>query len=160
MTMHSNSKRRGDGAVDPVARALTPQRARLGSAVMRAAVLAAVTALALVGGWAVGGPGPGADPMPGGAAAAGTPTTDGNKALARQAFDAFNTGDLDALDALFAPDAVDHFPDPGQGPGREGIKQAFAAFRAGFPDVACPVEDLVAARECRRPAGRWRYRGS
>jgi predicted ester cyclase len=39
---------------------------------------------------------------------------------------------------------VDHNPTPGQAPGREGIKQAFAEFRRAFPDMQMRVEDMLA----------------
>ena len=33
---------------------------------------------------------------------------------------------------------------PGQGPGLEGVKQVFAVFGAGFPDLHFTVEDMIA----------------
>jgi predicted ester cyclase len=58
--------------------------------------------------------------------------------------DTMRTGDLSLLDEVLAPDAVDHNPGPGQGPGRDGIKKAFGEFRAAFPDMHVTVEDMVA----------------
>lgn len=78
-------------------------------------------------------------------------STEENTAIARRAYEvlsqALRTGNmatLDALDEIIAADAVDHNPAPGQGPGLEGIKQAFAEFRAAFPDLHFDLEDVVA----------------
>ncbi|MER5860225.1 ester cyclase [Streptomyces sp900105245] len=53
-------------------------------------------------------------------------------------------GDLDALDAIVAPDAVDHNPAPGQGPGPDGYKAMFGELRSAFPDLHVQVEHLMA----------------
>jgi steroid delta-isomerase-like uncharacterized protein len=81
---------------------------------------------------------------------AGTPavshaqdSTEANKDLVRQAYAAYNAGDIDALDAIVAADAVDHDPVPGQAAGLEGIKQSLQSFRDAFTgDVV--IDDLVA----------------
>jgi steroid delta-isomerase-like uncharacterized protein len=67
-----------------------------------------------------------------------------NKAIVRRLAAAFDAGDWAALDAVLAPDVVDHYPDPGQGPGIEGMRRSFAGFKAGFPDLTCPTEALLA----------------
>jgi steroid delta-isomerase-like uncharacterized protein len=71
-----------------------------------------------------------------------------NKAIARRMYEAFgqavSTGNWAALDAVLAADAIDHNPVPGQGPGLEGVKQVFAVFAAGFPDLHFTVEDMIA----------------
>ena len=67
-----------------------------------------------------------------------------NKAIIRRAFEAFDKGDLDALDGLMGPGFVDHFPVASQkSPDLKGLKQAFADFRAAFPDMTCPIEDFI-----------------
>ncbi|MFJ3812519.1 ester cyclase [Streptomyces sp. NPDC090073] len=53
-------------------------------------------------------------------------------------------GDLDALDAIVAPDAVDHDPAPGQGPGPDGYEAMFGELRSAFPDLHVRVEHLMA----------------
>ncbi|MFD8375139.1 ester cyclase [Streptomyces sp. NPDC059688] len=53
-------------------------------------------------------------------------------------------GDLDAIDAIVAPDAVDHDPAPGQGPGPDGYKAMFGELRSAFPDLHVQVEHLMA----------------
>ncbi|MBI4459685.1 MAG: ester cyclase [Acidobacteria bacterium] len=71
-----------------------------------------------------------------------------NKAAARRIYETLNealaTGNLQLLDNVIAPDAVDHNPAPGQAVGLEGIKQAFATFRASFPDLRFTIEDMIA----------------
>jgi steroid delta-isomerase-like uncharacterized protein len=67
-----------------------------------------------------------------------------NKALVRRYWDeVVNPGNLDLIDALFAPDYVLHTPD-GDVPGRDGIRQQLTAFRAAFPDLRAEVADEVA----------------
>ncbi len=67
-----------------------------------------------------------------------------NKAIVRQAYDAINRNDLDALDEMVASDVTDHDPAPGQGPGLEGVKDYFSWLHAAFPDVHMDVEDMIA----------------
>ncbi len=75
-------------------------------------------------------------------------STEENKAVARRVYETFNTamrtGNLALLDEVLAADAVDHNPAPGQGPGLEGVKQAFGMFRAAFSDLRFEVEDMIA----------------
>src|SRR5688500_10062555 len=71
-----------------------------------------------------------------------------HKALIRHAVDAFNQGDWDAVDQLFAPTYVDHDPSRvGLPPGPAGVKQAWAALRAAFPDLRAIIADMVAEGE-------------
>ncbi|MBT2502877.1 ester cyclase [Curtobacterium sp. ISL-83] len=64
---------------------------------------------------------------------------------AQQKFgEAVNSGQLDLLDALVAPNAVDHDPAPGQAAGPQGYKDFFAEMRTAFPDLHIEVEQLVA----------------
>jgi predicted ester cyclase len=53
-------------------------------------------------------------------------------------------GNLDAIDHLVDPSVVSHSPFPGQAPGRDGFKQAFAMFRAAFPRLRVEIHELVA----------------
>src|SRR5215469_4573637 len=46
----------------------------------------------------------------------------------------FTKGDPGAVDEYLAEDFVDHDPPMGGPPGREGIRQVAAMFRAAFPD--------------------------
>lgn len=68
-----------------------------------------------------------------------------NKAIVQSAVDAFNRGDRDAVDRLFAADYLDHDPSrTGLPPGPEGVKQAWGMFRAAFPDGRVFIEDMIA----------------
>jgi steroid delta-isomerase-like uncharacterized protein len=68
-----------------------------------------------------------------------------NKALARRMVEAWNRGDLAALDDLIAPDYVFHDPaDPALPPGPRGAKVQVTAFRAAFPDLRLTIEDEIA----------------
>jgi steroid delta-isomerase-like uncharacterized protein len=55
-----------------------------------------------------------------------------------------NSGDLDAIDEIMAPDYVGHvpgFPDAD----REGDKQLIAMLRSAFPDLRVSIEDQIVA---------------
>ncbi|MEU4235340.1 ester cyclase [Nonomuraea sp. NPDC026600] len=56
-------------------------------------------------------------------------------------------GDFAVLDEVVAPDAVDHDPGPGQGPGPEGYKILFTEMRTAFPDLHVEVEHLIATED-------------
>jgi len=73
-------------------------------------------------------------------------STDSNVALVRRFVDeVINGGHLDLVDEFFAPDFVNHSPNFGSAPDREGLKQLLGALRAAFPDAVMRVEDVVAA---------------
>lgn len=55
----------------------------------------------------------------------------------------FNKHDTVALDQYAAEDIVDHNPEPGQKPGREGVKAAFKAMFAAFPDLHVKPEQVL-----------------
>jgi steroid delta-isomerase-like uncharacterized protein len=67
-----------------------------------------------------------------------------NIAAQRRAVEHFNNGDIDSAVELFAVDAVDHDPAPGQSPGREGFREFYAALASAFPDAHFEPEYLVA----------------
>ncbi|HZI91868.1 MAG TPA: ester cyclase [Thermoleophilaceae bacterium] len=71
--------------------------------------------------------------------------SDQNKDAARRWFDAWNTGELDLLDEIVAPDAVDHDRyNPNASGGLEGAKRTVAMYREAFPDIAFTVDDVIA----------------
>ncbi|MEK6230088.1 MAG: ester cyclase [Actinomycetota bacterium] len=71
--------------------------------------------------------------------------SDQNKDAARRWFDAWNTGELDLLDEIVAPDAVDHDRyNPNASDGLEGAKRTVAMYREAFPDIAFTVDDVIA----------------
>lgn len=68
-----------------------------------------------------------------------------NIATQEQAAEKLNSGDIDgAVDTLFAVDAVDHDPAPGQGPGREGYRTFFQTLATAFPDAQLEPATMVA----------------
>ncbi|MGQ0623767.1 MAG: ester cyclase [Sporichthyaceae bacterium] len=65
-----------------------------------------------------------------------TMTREANIATQERAAAHLNAGEIDAgVDALFATNAVDHDPAPGQPPGREGFRAFFHELAAAFPDA-------------------------
>lgn len=71
--------------------------------------------------------------------------SEANKALARRFYEeVFGKGNLSAMDELCVPDLIDHNAMPGQGPGREGVKQMFALWFAAFSDMKVDIEAMVA----------------
>lgn len=75
-----------------------------------------------------------------------TSTTEANKQLVRrEVTEAWNGGNLDIVDELFAEDCVDHVPLlPEEMRGREGHKEMIQAFRSTFPDLEMSIDELVA----------------
>ncbi len=71
-------------------------------------------------------------------------STEKNKQVVHRFYQAFNTGNVDALDELMAADVIDHNPGPGQAPGIEGFKQLWLLFRGAFPNIKITVDDLIA----------------
>jgi steroid delta-isomerase-like uncharacterized protein len=72
-------------------------------------------------------------------------TTEGNKTLInRFIMDALNEKRLEVLDEIVAEDFVEHVPLPGQGPGREGLRDALQMFSVAFPDMKWEVHEQIA----------------
>lgn len=69
---------------------------------------------------------------------------DAIKDSVRRLYAALTDVDEDAIRALMAPDVVDHNPDPGQGPGVDGVIAAFREMRAAFPDMTVEVLRVIA----------------
>jgi steroid delta-isomerase-like uncharacterized protein len=63
--------------------------------------------------------------------------------LNRRFAEVFSAGDVDALDELVAPDFIEHSPSPGQGPGRQGLKDWVGDFHAAFSDARYLIEDEI-----------------
>jgi steroid delta-isomerase-like uncharacterized protein len=68
----------------------------------------------------------------------------GNREIIRRVFGVFASGDLAILDELVAADYTNHDAPPGAPQGRDGRKRVVAMFRAGFPDVASTIEEIIA----------------
>jgi steroid delta-isomerase-like uncharacterized protein len=69
-----------------------------------------------------------------------------------------NNKNLDALDRLVAEDYVELDPQPGQGPGREGLRQSLAAFNVGFPDARWYADEQIS--EGNKVVTRFHYTGT
>jgi steroid delta-isomerase-like uncharacterized protein len=54
-----------------------------------------------------------------------------------------NRGNFDLVDELYSPDYVEHTPQPGVPPTREGFKQVARALREAFPDLHYSIEDTI-----------------
>jgi steroid delta-isomerase-like uncharacterized protein len=78
-----------------------------------------------------------------------------NKALIQRFVgEAFNRGNLDVVDEIYAPGYVGHTAGfPGQTPGPEGVKEFIELYRSAFPDLHTTIEDIVA--EGHTVAYRW-----
>lgn len=82
-----------------------------------------------------------------------------NKAVVRRLAQAVNSGELQELDNVLAPDYVRHDPNPLlENVGREEYKEAFSRLRAAFPDAQWTIEELLSDGD--RVIGRWTFRGT
>jgi predicted ester cyclase len=72
--------------------------------------------------------------------------------------DVWGSGDLDAMDEMFAPDYVDHGAPPGEASGREWHKGLVVMFRTAFPDLAISNEDVITSGD--KVVLRWTGRGT
>jgi steroid delta-isomerase-like uncharacterized protein len=85
-------------------------------------------------------------------------STDANKAVALRYYDeVLNAGNLDLLDELAVAGYEEHDPLPGQGEGREGLKQRVRMLRDAFAP-RFTVEELIAERD--KVVVRWTNRGT
>lgn len=71
-------------------------------------------------------------------------TREQNLATQERLGEAVNSGNLDALTEVFAPNVVDHDPAPDQGSGPEGFQKFFKGMASAFPDAHIELETLVA----------------
>jgi len=87
-------------------------------------------------------------------------STDENKALARRIIEeAWNQGNMDAVDELMASDYAGHHSlVPTQPPSRELYKQFIVRTRAAFPDMHATIEDQIAEGDL--VVTRWSVQGT
>jgi steroid delta-isomerase-like uncharacterized protein len=70
-----------------------------------------------------------------------------------------NTGNLDAVDEILAPNYVRHDPNPLlEEAGPEKYKQAFTRLRHAFPDAHWTLEDVLVDGD--KVTGRWTFHGT
>ena len=72
---------------------------------------------------------------------------DNKQFMQRFVEEVINKKNLDAVNELVAEDFVEHIPFPGQGPGREGLKQALSIFWSAFPDLRWMLDEQIAEGE-------------
>jgi predicted ester cyclase len=70
-------------------------------------------------------------------------TTDIQRTAERIPLEVLNGGNFGLLDELLAPDFVDHSPQPGVPPTREGLKQSAIGLMTAFPDLRYTIEDAI-----------------
>jgi steroid delta-isomerase-like uncharacterized protein len=58
-------------------------------------------------------------------------------------YDLLSAGDIDGFGDLVADDFIEHEEMPGLEPSKEGVKQLFRMYRAGFPDLRMEAEDIL-----------------
>jgi steroid delta-isomerase-like uncharacterized protein len=81
-----------------------------------------------------------------------------NKSVVRRYYEAvLNGGEVQALDEMVVPDYEEHDPVPGQGTGRDGIKDRVRILREAF-DPRFTIEDVVAEGD--RVVVRWTNTGT
>jgi steroid delta-isomerase-like uncharacterized protein len=83
-----------------------------------------------------------------------------NKALIQRFVEeAFNKGNLDVADEVYASSFISHDPTAPEGQGSpEGVKQFVNTYLGAFPDGYTTVEDVIA--EGVKVAYRWTFRGT
>jgi steroid delta-isomerase-like uncharacterized protein len=70
---------------------------------------------------------------------------DTNKAITRRLIDEVANGrNLDVMDELVAENFIEIEPAPGQGPGRQGLRDVFAIMHQAFPDLHWSTEEQIA----------------
>ncbi len=87
-------------------------------------------------------------------------STTGNEAVVRRLLEeGFNRGNMAVLDEVLAADYVDHNPyAPSRAAGVEGAREAYAAYRAAFPDGRLTIDEVIAVGD--RVATRTTFRGT
>ena len=70
-------------------------------------------------------------------------TTTTSKMLERIPLEVLNKSDFALIDEIYATDFVEHTPQPGVPPTREGFNQTAIALKKAFPDLYYTVEDTI-----------------
>ena len=69
--------------------------------------------------------------------------TDIKRTAERIPLEVLNTGNFGLVDELLTPEFVDHTPQPGVPPTREGLKASAKALRTAFPDLRYSIDDSI-----------------
>ena len=70
-------------------------------------------------------------------------TTPTQKMIERIPLEVINDNKFELIDELYATDYVEHTPQPGVPPTREGFKQTAIALKKAFPDLHYTIADVV-----------------
>ena len=69
-----------------------------------------------------------------------------------------NQQKLDLIDQLVSENFIEHVPFPGQGPGRQGLKDVISMMHAAFPDLNWQIEEQIV--EGNKVVSRFRWKGT
>jgi steroid delta-isomerase-like uncharacterized protein len=83
-------------------------------------------------------------------------TTDNKEVSTRFIEEVFNKGNYDLIDDLLAENFVAHFGGGEQG--RDAFQQTVRAYRNGFPDYHCTIDDQIAEND--QVVTRWTFHGT
>ena len=70
-------------------------------------------------------------------------TTANQTMIERIPLEVINNNKFELIDELYATDYVEHTPQPGVPPTREGFKQTAIALKTAFPDLRYTIDDVV-----------------
>ena len=70
-------------------------------------------------------------------------TTATQKMIERIPLEVLNNNKFELIDELYATNYVEHTPQPGVAPTREGFKQTAIALKKAFPDLRYTIEDVI-----------------
>jgi steroid delta-isomerase-like uncharacterized protein len=89
-----------------------------------------------------------------------TKATDNETAIRLLIEEAWNQGNVGAVEELVEPDAIDHDPArPANLPqGREGLRESVSMFRAAFPDLRLSIDEIFAHGD--KVVWRWHSEGT
>jgi steroid delta-isomerase-like uncharacterized protein len=82
----------------------------------------------------------------------------GNTATLEGMYERINAHDVDGFCDYLADDFVEHETAPGLAPTKEGVRQFFTLYMAGFPDLHFEAEDILASGD--KVVGRVRCTGT
>jgi steroid delta-isomerase-like uncharacterized protein len=85
-------------------------------------------------------------------------TGDANKAMVHHVEELWNTGNLTAVDEIFAIDFVNHDPNSPDNRDLETYKEFITRVRTAFPDFHVTVEDILSEGD--KVAARWTATGT
>jgi predicted ester cyclase len=70
-------------------------------------------------------------------------TTETQKMIERIPLEIVNNNKFELIDELYSTDYVEHTPQPGVTPTREGTKQTLVALKKAFPDLRYTIDDVI-----------------